>query len=213
LSGVTHAGIAKWVATMRADGLSASRVRQSYHLFGSMLDAAVRDRRISTNPATGVKLPRLPETELRYLTHEQLHALASECGSHETLVLLLGYSGIRWGEAAALRVKRVDTMRGRLTIAEATTEVGGRIVHGTPKSHATARSRYPASSATDSHNRSQAKSPTLLYFRRRVGACSASATSGATASTVRPAVLVSTGSCRMSYGTRRRRSRSPQERT
>jgi integrase len=136
LNGITNAAVARWVAKMRADGISASRTRQAYHLFGSMLDAAVRDRRIATNPAKGVKLPRLPQTERQYLTHEQLHTLAANCGPHELVVLVLGYTGLRWGEATALKVKRLDLMRGRIQIAEAVTEVNGELVHGTPKTHA-----------------------------------------------------------------------------
>lgn len=41
------------------------------------------------------------------------------------LVRVLAYTGIRWGEAAALRVGRVDLQRRRLSIDEATSEVGG----------------------------------------------------------------------------------------
>jgi integrase len=50
-------------------------------------------------------------------------------------VLVLGYCGLRWGEAAGLRVHRVDTMRGRLEIAEAVSDVNGQLIFGTPKSH------------------------------------------------------------------------------
>ncbi|MDQ3055388.1 MAG: site-specific integrase, partial [Actinomycetota bacterium] len=80
-------------------------------------------------------LPRLPKAERRYLTHQQVEALAQECGEYRTLVLTLAYCGLRWGEAAALRVRRVDLMRGRLDIAEAMTEVNGKAIFGTPKSH------------------------------------------------------------------------------
>ena len=65
---------------MRAEGLSASRTRQVYHVLTSMLDAAVRDGRLARNPAAGVDLPRLPTTDRRYLTHAQLADLAEYCG-------------------------------------------------------------------------------------------------------------------------------------
>ena len=48
---------------------------------------------------------------------------------------LLAYSGLRWGEAGALRARRVDVMRGRLEVVEAVTEVNGEAVFGTPKTH------------------------------------------------------------------------------
>lgn len=40
-----------------AEGLSASRTRQAYHVLTSMLDAAVRDGRLARDPAAGVDLP------------------------------------------------------------------------------------------------------------------------------------------------------------
>jgi integrase len=95
----------------------------------------VGDRRLSSNPAAGVDLPRMPRPDDRYLTHDQLERIAKACGPYESLVFVLGYTGLRWGEAAALRVRRVDVLRGRLDIAEAMTEVNGTTVFGTPKTH------------------------------------------------------------------------------
>ena len=76
-------------------------------------------------------------TEKRFLTHEQVAALADACGPQRLLVLVLACTGLRWGEATALRVRRVDLLRGRLRIEEAVTEVNGKLVFGTPKTHAT----------------------------------------------------------------------------
>jgi len=135
LTKVSHAAVVAWVAGMRAEGLSASRTRQAYHLLGAMLDDAVKDRRLSNNPAAGVNLPRLPQSDRRYLTHEQLAQLAQACGPYRPLVLVLGYTGLRWGEATALRVRHIDLLRGRLEVSEAVVEVGGRLIFGTPKSH------------------------------------------------------------------------------
>jgi len=42
---------------------------------------------------------------------------------------------LRFGKLAALRVRRVDFLRRRLTIAESVTEVAGRLEFGTPKAH------------------------------------------------------------------------------
>ncbi len=73
--------------------------------------------------------------EDRYLTHDELEALANVCGEYRTLVFVLGYCGLRWGEAAGLRVGRVDVLRGRLDVVESVTEVNGVAVSGTPKTH------------------------------------------------------------------------------
>jgi integrase len=55
---------------------------------------------------------------------------------YRALVLLLAFCGLRWGEAAGLKVGRVDLLRRRLTVAETLSEVGGHLVWGTPKNHA-----------------------------------------------------------------------------
>jgi len=70
-----------------------------------------------------------------FLTHLQLRDLASEAGSWRVFVLLLGYTGLRWGEATALRVCDIDLARRRIDVRRAFSDVGGRVVLGTPKSH------------------------------------------------------------------------------
>jgi integrase len=69
-----------------------------------------------------------------YLTDQQIDDLADACGVYRLAVLFLAYTGIRFGELAALRVGRLDLMRRRATIAESVTEVSGRgLVWGTPR--------------------------------------------------------------------------------
>ena len=135
LKALGHADAVAWVADMRASGLSASRTRQAYHLLTSMLDDAVKDNRLPRNPIAGVDLPRLPATERRYLTHGQVDDLAEATGRYRLLVLVLAYSGMRWGEVVALRVRRVDLARGRLEVVQAIAEVDGRLIVGEPKSY------------------------------------------------------------------------------
>jgi len=135
LGRVERADVVAWVASMPAEGLSASRTRQAYHLFRGMLEDAVKDGKLPRNAAASVALPRIPARSRRYLTHEQVAVLADECGAHRALVLVLAYCGLRWGEAAALRVRSVDLTRARIDVVEAVTEIGGQLSWGTPKSH------------------------------------------------------------------------------
>jgi integrase len=44
--------------------------------------------------------------------------LAAESGQHQALVLTLAYTGIRWGEAVPLRVRDVQFLRRRPTVAD-----------------------------------------------------------------------------------------------
>jgi integrase len=51
------------------------------------------------------------------------------------LILVLGYTGLRWGDATALRVCDIDFDRRRIDVRRAFSDVGGLVVPGTPKSH------------------------------------------------------------------------------
>ena len=88
-----------------------------------------QDGALEPQAADGVPLPRARKPE-RYLTHGQVAALADEAGEARPVVLVLAYCGLRFGELAALRVRRVDLMRRRLEVAEAVTEVAGTAVWG-----------------------------------------------------------------------------------
>ncbi|MBA2639918.1 MAG: site-specific integrase, partial [Nocardioidaceae bacterium] len=132
LTAVRHADVAGWVAEL---ALAPATVRYVHRVFSLLLDLAVRDGRLASNPANGVRLPRVEPAEKRFLTHQQVRDLADAAGPHATAILTLAYCGLRWGELAALRVSRLDLMRRRLTVAEAVTEVRGHLTWGTPKSH------------------------------------------------------------------------------
>jgi integrase len=141
LNKIAHADVAEWISEIR---LSAASVRYVHRVMFLILELAVRDGRIPRNPADGVRLPKTTKVEKKFLTREQVFALADaaaeypipEVGAqYSVLVLVLGFCGLRWGEAAGLKVGRVDLLRRRLTVAETLTEVGGRFVWGTPKNH------------------------------------------------------------------------------
>lgn len=170
LSRVGYSEVSAWVSQMVAVGLSASRVRQSYHLLSAMLDDAVKGSRLARNPATGVDLPRLSSSPRRYLTHHQVTALADGCGQYRTLVLLLAYGGLRWGEAAALRVSSLDLMRGRLRVVEAVSDVNGRLVFGEPKSHQSRTVPVPRFLRDDLAVQVAGKGPGELVFTSPEGA-------------------------------------------
>lgn len=52
-------------------------------------------------------LPEQAERERRYLSHAELLMLAEAADRFETLTLVLGYRGLRFGEAVALRGRHV----------------------------------------------------------------------------------------------------------
>jgi integrase len=76
----------------------------------------VRSGRICSNPARGLGLPRPGKRDYVFLTHGQFRALATKAGRWHLLVLVLGYTGLRWGEATALRVCDIDFTRRTTTL-------------------------------------------------------------------------------------------------
>ncbi|MGA8543973.1 MAG: site-specific integrase [Mycobacterium sp.] len=137
---IRYTAVQAWVAEL-SKKLSGSRVITVHSVLAGILDDAVRDRLLAVNPARGVKLPRRAKRPNVYLTPEQLHALAHESGRYGSLVLLLGTVGLRWGEAAALRVSDVNFLHRRIVLHENAVAVGGQTHVGTLK---TGRSRSVA---------------------------------------------------------------------
>ncbi|RLK52481.1 tyrosine-type recombinase/integrase [Microbacterium telephonicum] len=133
---VMHTDVRAWVAEMNRT-LGATVTIRTFGVLASIMDDAVYDKRIAVNPARVGKmgLPRKQRGEHLYLTHKEALALANASGDRKLLVLILCYCGIRWGEAAGLRVKDVDLARGRLRVSQNAVEVNGEIHIGTPKSH------------------------------------------------------------------------------
>ena len=131
---VRHSDVQAWVSEL-STRRGASTVLRVYGVLAGVLDVAVKDRRILSNPARGVNLPRKVRREHRYLTHQQVHALALAAGEHRALVLLLAYTGLRWGEAIGLRVRDMDLERRRISVSTNAVEVGREIQVGTPKTH------------------------------------------------------------------------------
>ncbi|SEI16874.1 MULTISPECIES: site-specific integrase [unclassified Leifsonia] len=102
-------------------------------VLAGILDIAMRDRRITQDPALAIELPRKVPKEHLYLTHQQVHDLATASGDRAAIVLLLCYTGLFWAEMDGLRVKDIDFERRRIRVSENAVEVDGIIEVGTHK--------------------------------------------------------------------------------
>jgi integrase len=147
---VRHSDIQSWVSDLasntrkRVKPLSGSSVHRAYGVLASVLEVAVRDRRLAVNPAKGVGLPRRVARPHRYLSHEQVHMLAEASEGHGTLIRLLSYTGLRWGEVTALTVKDVDVATRRIRVSRNAVLVNGKVIVGTPKTHKQRVVPFPA---------------------------------------------------------------------
>lgn len=122
--------------------VGAVMVKRMANLLAQVLDIALKDGAIRSNPARGLDLPRKPQPKQVYLSATQLATLAKEA-KHPEIVWLMGTVGLRWGELAGLRVRCVNVLRSRLLIEEAATTNGGRVDVGATKTHETREVAVP----------------------------------------------------------------------
>lgn len=140
-----------WIADLQRGTTSSGRkaVRETvtircHEILAGLLDDAVKDKRLLVNPARGVKLPTKPTKENVYLTYKQVAALADHSGRPE-LIYTLAYTGLRWGEAAALQVGDIDYKNRRINVSRNRVELNaGQFVEGTPKSGKARAVPFPA---------------------------------------------------------------------
>jgi integrase len=168
VSEIQHSAVQSWVTEL-SNGRSATTVLRVYGVLAGILDVAVKDRRILTNPARGVNLPRKTRKEHVYLTHDQVSALAISAGNWGPLVLLLAYTGLRWGEAVGLRVKDLDMLRRRINVTVNAVEVGSVIEVGTPKTHKRRSVPFPALLELPLARQCEGKSRDELVFATKHG--------------------------------------------
>jgi integrase len=133
-----------WVAKMVADEVGVPTVANAFGLLRQVLGAAVEDHRIPRNPCDGVKLPKSAHPDRGYLSHSQVAALAAAVGSHPEVIRFLAYTGLRWGEMAALRVQDFDMLRRRVNISRSVSECGW-LVWSTPKTGERRSVPFPSS--------------------------------------------------------------------
>ena len=116
--------VERWIAEL-GRGSGATTVIRAYGVLAGILDDAVKGRRLAGNPARGVEnLPRKTRKRHVYLSADDVERLAEESRDHRTLILTLAYTGVRWGEAIALRVRDVEFLRRRLTVHDNAVQLG-----------------------------------------------------------------------------------------
>ena len=137
---VSQVEFTKWVLSL---GCSPHRVDKIHLLMTMILDVGVEDGIIPRNVLLSKRgqrakgnLPNVPDSEVgEALTLEQLISLATACAPFTELVLFLGLTGARFGEAAGLKVAAVDLENDEVKIYETLSEVAGSFHTDTPKNH------------------------------------------------------------------------------
>lgn len=136
LGSIDRAEVRQWVAEMTDEGLSPKWIRNVVSVFALVLELARDAGAIRDNPARRIRLPRPARSEAHFLTAEEVARLADAMrDEYRFFVVLAAYTGMRPGELCGLRVKRLDLLRRRVSVAETLRPVNRVLVSGPPKSY------------------------------------------------------------------------------
>jgi integrase len=121
------ADVTRVMNSMEAAGKAASTRRNTYAALRGALDDAVSNGLLATNPVTKVKRPRTEHHEAPVLTPEQVTMFLTGAEGLRYVVALKVYlgTGLRRGEALALRWDDVDLLRHEARVTGSLVRVGG----------------------------------------------------------------------------------------
>ena len=124
---ISWSSIEKFKANMLTSGASPKTVTNALNVLTPILNTAVRDGALFTNPAREVRKPRTrTESAAKFESASTIKALAEFIGGPDgLLVLFAGFTGLRAGECAGLQVGDLDLMRGRVTVQRSVSEAHG----------------------------------------------------------------------------------------
>jgi integrase len=130
------------IVALRKRGLSDSTVRQVYTVLRAILEDARLDGLIARNPAVLVKRPGVRRQEAKHLAAADVATLltAAEGLRYRPVLALIAATGLRRGEALALRWEHVNLKDGTLRVAATLSRVDGRLLITEPKSPRSRRS-------------------------------------------------------------------------
>jgi integrase len=150
-------------------GAAAPTIENALGVLRMVLALAVEDKRIPRNPCDGVKAPRRKHSVRAYLTHQQVAELAGAMARDGLVIRFLAYTGLRYGEMAALKVQNFDMLRRRVNIRESVTEVAGKLTWSTPKNHERRSVPFPRFLVEDLAARMEGKRREDLVFEAPAG--------------------------------------------
>lgn len=135
LNAFTKTTIKTFYADLREAGVGDSTLAVVHRLVHRVFAVAVEEDRLKRNPAEGCAPRRMaPRPEKVYLSAPELLSLTMAVPDrYRALVLFMGRTGVRIGEASALRLRNLHLDKGYAHITEAATEVRGERIVGQTK--------------------------------------------------------------------------------
>jgi integrase len=144
VASIRRRDIATWLAGL-GERLEPRSVIGVHRALSMVLGWAVETDRIGANPAARLPLPRPTTGNQVFLSHAEVEPLAACAGAYRPVILTLAYTGLRFGQAAALQVQNVDLEARRLSITQAWASPNTGLPYlSTPKTHERRKVGLPA---------------------------------------------------------------------
>ena len=132
--------VQEWVSDLDADGYAPATIRKAYQLLGRICNDAVNGGIIARTPCRDITLPKIEDTEKRFLTPDEITHLADTIDPrYRALVITAAYTGCRIGELIALDTDRYQSDQRTIRIERSLAEVRGHLRFGQPKTAAARR--------------------------------------------------------------------------
>jgi integrase len=145
LRSLRRSHIEQWIKAMqtkdRGDGkplgLAPGTIRTRVMHIRTVLRAAVRDRRLVSDPSDGVNLPRVRRAEVAMTIPTPAHVKALLEGADDefaAFIAVCAFAGLRLGEAAGLKVSDINFLRRELAVTRQVQKLpGGKVEIRAPK--------------------------------------------------------------------------------
>ena len=138
--------------------LGDASIHRTFRVLRLLLDGAVRDGLMAKNPALAVEPPSASRTEARVLSTDEVLRILNAAGEldslrlerggyrthHRAFLALVAATGLRKGEALALRWDDVDLRHGTVTVRGTLSRLEGSLVVTPPKTRASRRILAPS---------------------------------------------------------------------
>lgn len=136
LNSIRAIDVSEWISTLHKKGRRVGTLRRAHVIMSLIMTEAVRSGIIDSNPCAFTQFPRRERYEPKILQPEEVDEIALAMPPRfKTMVYVLAYCGLRWGEMAALRRGRIDFENREINIFEAVSEAAGEVIWGETKTY------------------------------------------------------------------------------
>jgi integrase len=121
LSRITPTDVQRFIISLNDKGLAAATIKRIYNVINSSLEAAVKLKYISENPAKSISKPKVKKKEICFWNEDQVKCFLDTAKLHTrlhiafTLALL---TGMRQGEILGVRWADIDLEKGIIHIRQ-----------------------------------------------------------------------------------------------